>query len=94
MLGVASAIAASEQCEFNKQPINIKNKDLLLVLDYSSVCKKGSKKPKQLQEVKSVIKKGSSFEYFDIVTNEEASDVILNWAHNIEEVVAIRKPSS
>jgi len=94
LLGVAFAIDSSEQGEYNKQPIDVKKKSLLLVLDSSSVCKKGSRKPRQLQEVKSIIKHRLNFRYFDIVTNKEACDVILNWIFGKEEDVDICKQSS
>ena len=79
LLGVAFAIYSSDQGEYGKRPINLKKKSLLLVLDYPRVCKKGSGKPKQLQEVRSLIKNRLNFEYFDIVTNKKACDAIFGW---------------
>jgi hypothetical protein len=84
LMGVSFAIHASEQCEYKKQSIDIKQKSLLLVLDSKKIFKKGSGKPKQIQEIKSLINNLLRFEYFYIVTEETAVDVINRWIHDKE----------
>jgi hypothetical protein len=79
LMGVAFAVHSSERGEFKKQPINIKQKSLLLILDSNKIFKSGSGKPKQIQEIKSLIKNLLRFEYLNIVTEKKAADVIQGW---------------
>jgi len=79
LMGVAFAVHASNKCKYQGQHIDIKQKSLLLVLCSENVFKKGSGKPKQIQEIKSLIKNLLPFEYLNIVTEKKAVNLIQSW---------------
>lgn len=85
LMGVAFAVHASDRCELKKHPIDIKQKSLLLILDSKKIFKSGSGKPKQIQEIKSLIKTLLRFEYLNIVTEKKAVDVIQGWIKGEEK---------
>lgn len=83
LMGVAYAIYSSNCGKHSENTIDINRKSLLLVLGSKKIpknpSKKKSKKPLQIQEIKSLIEKKLKFDYFDIVTDDIASDKIFEW---------------
>lgn len=82
LMGVACAVYSSGDSTHKRQPINIEKKALLLVLNSKKICKKDSGKPEQIKEIKSLIRKTINFEDFNIVTEKNAINAIIEWMNS------------
>lgn len=80
LMGVACAIYLSENSTHKRENIDIENKSLLLVLNSNKDYKNKSKKSRQINELKELIREKLKFKNFYITTDKKSVHVINAWA--------------